>query len=525
MSSQDMAQLLLLAVLVVGLVGGAGAIALGVYRYNRNENWHRLEFLRKAVKEFEQDPEIWKALKILDFEEYRDYDTTYNGDRLIFRVTDQQLCNALATHNVRVRKQKEMDRLRHQHSLDDAAEKTYLIETTLRDWFNKMLNGLEHFGYLLESGMFGVEDLRPWMSYWIRLIADLEYRRAGSSRVYDQLYTYIHDCGFFGVLTLFERFGYRILRPPYHPQDFADLSKGLQEFDPKTALSLAKSSYLIYQDMSYVAEITQLWAVDMRTSFRYFNARDRNTQAFMIRTPQCMMLAFRGTQEMQDWRTNIQTRLNKFAITTQMEDLNEDHTPPKGQVHRGFQTAWTSIESDVIQQINRWNAESPAPLPLLITGHSLGGALATVAAASLVKQRFSVDGVYTFGQPRVGDIVFAAEIGLALRGKLFRFVNNNDIVPHIPPPFLPWNPLRLYVHLGQQYYFNAFGTMSSRPNSILRFLNFWLGLTRDAFEPGFSMVNDHRMEYYISRLQKVVDLQQRRDQLDQDNYSDNVLKK
>ena len=51
----------------IGLLGGAIAISFGVYRYNRNERWYRIEFLRKTVKEFEQDPEIWKALKTLDF--------------------------------------------------------------------------------------------------------------------------------------------------------------------------------------------------------------------------------------------------------------------------------------------------------------------------------------------------------------------------------------------------------------------------------------------------------------------------
>jgi hypothetical protein len=516
--------------IALGLIGGAIAISFGVYRYNQNERWYRIEFLRKAVKEFEQDPDIWKALKILDFEEYRDYELENGEEKIVFRVNNDLLCRALGTHEDRRTYQKEIDQLQQKvnaaeqgnsvdaETLEGYKKKLrqYHIETGLRDWFNKMLNGLEHFGYFVESGMFTADEIRPWMIYWLRLIADQEYKRQDASKFYDQLYTYIHRYGFSGVIKLFERFGYRILPTPYKESDFIDLSKGLQEFDLQTALSLAKATNLVYSDLSYIKEIcVRRWGVQDLENFRYLNNRERDTQAFMFKTKEFVIIAFRGSQEMQDWRTNARTRFEKFAIATSMEPLEEDTTPPIGQVHRGFQAAWQSVEEGVLKQLDIWGAGRKSDFPIFICGHSLGGALATVAAASLVKRgRKNIQGVYTFGQPRVGDLVFVNEIGRALKGKVFRFVNNNDIVPRVPPPFLPWNPTHIYIHLGTTFYFNAFGSLVKQPGWFYRRFDSLVGFTRAVFKQGLDAINDHRIEFYISNLEKALEVEKERQALE-----------
>lgn len=506
--------------LAIALGVGAIAISFGVYRYNRNEQWYRIEFLRKAVKEFEQDPEIWKALKILDFEEYRDYELKQNGKKIKFRVNNDLLCKALENHEVRKQRQKYIDDQKNAGTLDDKILEEYQIETEIRDWFNKMLNGLEHFGYFVESGMFTASEIRPWMIYWIRLIADRAYKRPDASKFYDQLYTYIHEYGFSGVIKLFESFSYRILPTPYDDADFADLSAGIKGFDLRTALSLAKASYLVYQDTEYVAEISEYrWGVtDLKKDFYYFNDDVRDTQAFIFRTKDAVILAFRGSQEMKDWQTNFSTQFNKFALRTTMEPLAEDVTPPRGMVHRGFQAGWDAVEDAVVRQLVDWKAGLKDGVPLFITGHSLGGALATVAAAALVKRGFrNIRGVYTFGQPRVGDLIFVAEIGLELKDKVFRFVNNNDVVPHVPPPYLPWNVFRIYTHLGPMLYFDARGKLCMTPNPIVRLIDFFVGIMRDSLEPGFDVVNDHRLEFYISNLKKALEVEQMKQKLEQKN--------
>jgi predicted lipase len=77
-----------------------------------------------------------------------------------------------------------------------------------------------------------------------------------------------------------------------------------------------------------------------------------------------------------------------------------------------------------------------------VCGHSLGGALATLLAASLAGRDVSS---YTFASPRVGDHLFSGRYDELLAGKTFRVENRFDLVPKLPPPF----PLP-YEHVGER---------------------------------------------------------------------------
>ncbi len=554
------------------LIGSA--LSWGAARYTRHQQWQRIEFLRQAVKEFESDPEIKKALKILDFEEYRDYqiDAPPGHETFSFRITDQVLCNALANHSHRTRRKHQLERYQAAQKasalatakqsidavanydakdvtkqntdspaeLDPVTLRQYQIETALRDWFNKLLNGLEHFGYFIESGLVTQKELRPWMNYWVKLIGDPTYRRPGASRFYDALYSYIHHSGFFGVQKLFERFGYRILPSPYQDNDLVALNLSADpelasSYSTRTALTLAKAAYLAYQDKQFVAEVVERWGSTLanhkskvsqwqklakpepvieeyqtpqlkqskyqfvRHNFRYFNNKGRDTQAYMFRTEQFMVLAFRGSQEPKDWLTNVTTQLRSFTI---FKDGASTLSSYKGRVHTGFFLSWAIIEQSVLSQISKWRAEAKAEQlpPLYVTGHSLGGALATMAAASLSDNGIEIAGVYTFGQPRVGDRTFASQLDKHISGRVFRFVNNNDIVPHVPPPFSVWNPTRLYGHVGIVKYFNSRGTIMPNHRMVDRLMDFGMGVGKGVIGAKFDLISDHSMEYYISHL-------------------------
>lgn len=68
---------------------------------------------------------------------------------------------------------------------------------------------------------------------------------------------------------------------------------------------------------------------------------------------------------------------------------------------------------------------------IIATGHSLGGAVATIAAANLRKAGFAVD-IYTFGAPRAGNAAFANFV-TQQAGAEFRVTHDNDPVPRLPP--------------------------------------------------------------------------------------------
>lgn len=127
-------------------------------------------------------------------------------------------------------------------------------------------------------------------------------------------------------------------------------------------------------------------------------------------------LVFRGTCGFEGWLSNFKAILTGWS--------------EGGSVHRGFKTdflgLWQKIES-ILCKID---------LPLYFTGHSLGGALAILAASM-----FPAKAVYTFGAPKTGDSVFADSLKNA---RIYRFENDRDIVTTVPPSAIPFD----FRHVG-----------------------------------------------------------------------------
>jgi len=102
-------------------------------------------------------------------------------------------------------------------------------------------------------------------------------------------------------------------------------------------------------------------------------------------------------------------------------------------VHQGFYNAYLSIARQVNLAAKSLLANCQH-CHIYVTGHSLGGAIATLAAADLYSLSPDLS-VYTFGSPRVGDLAFASYFDKIIPDT-FRVVHNQDLVPHIPQRFL-----------------------------------------------------------------------------------------
>ncbi len=143
--------------------------------------------------------------------------------------------------------------------------------------------------------------------------------------------------------------------------------------------------------------------------YRFFSGT--TTQAALIETIEdgdgaFAALVFRGTAgRLSSWLPNL--------------DMVACQWSTGGNVHRGFR----NILMDLLGPIA--SALEDVTKPLYYAGHSLGGALATLAASLR-----SPTAVYTFGAPRVGDAAFAQ----ALAGiSVFNIFNPKDIVTELPP--------------------------------------------------------------------------------------------
>lgn len=138
------------------------------------------------------------------------------------------------------------------------------------------------------------------------------------------------------------------------------------------------------------------------------------TQAILISSKKFGVLAFRGTEA-----TSIKDiKADAKATTTKCET--------EGKIHSGFDAAFKEVHLAIQNKLQ--NSDMLQNKPLFITGHSLGGALATIAAKKLSHQG-GVAACYTFGSPRVGDDEWIADIKTAV----YRVVNAADCVTMLPP--------------------------------------------------------------------------------------------
>lgn len=127
-------------------------------------------------------------------------------------------------------------------------------------------------------------------------------------------------------------------------------------------------------------------------------------------------LAFRGTEprSFRDIRTDVRARLNPVVVGDQTIEF---HTGYHEEVVRVFPRIDPYLKRTPHQQ-------------LIVTGHSLGGALAIVFTRL---HAASVNGAcYTFGAPPVGAI----EVQEGLKTPVYEIANELDIVPNLPNPWL-----------------------------------------------------------------------------------------
>ncbi|HEX6861866.1 MAG TPA: lipase family protein, partial [Thermoanaerobaculia bacterium] len=163
-----------------------------------------------------------------------------------------------------------------------------------------------------------------------------------------------------------------------------------------------------------------------------------STEAVAVQGDGFAAIAFRGTQVFLPGRDPL-TLLGEIAediLTDVCIPLVRARKPARGRVHRGFRNALDEIWKPLEQLVDRLRKEDRA---LWLTGLSLGGALAILAASRLP----GIQGVYAFGAPLVGDGEFRANLPV----RPVRFVHGSDLVTRVPviapnlPPRMQWKGL------------------------------------------------------------------------------------
>lgn len=197
------------------------------------------------------------------------------------------------------------------------------------------------------------------------------------------------------------------------------------------------------------------------------------------------ILCFRGTKKLRQWMMNALFRPHTW------ERFRKPHESDAAFVHSGFyvffKRAWPLLEEELEQ----------CPRPWIFTGHSLGGALATIAAVVA-----EPDSLYTFGSPKPGNPAFAALMPETVR--FHRITNRDDIVPWLPLPDEKMEEKQFH-HGGQHFWLNEAGTIvagSPDPQSPDARLPFSLEFAPDKLKQPPTWIQDHLIGQYCRRLRK-----------------------
>jgi hypothetical protein len=226
-----------------------------------------------------------------------------------------------------------------------------------------------------------------------------------------------------------------------------------------------------------------------------------DTEALVIAEGNCISIAFRGSCNLRDWIQDFKARIEHPRIRLVAYDGRA------AEIHQGFMEDVDSITVDLIAALcdigapasstaaGSGRAVLEAGVPIFVTGHSKGGGEAIDFALELQRQGLPIAGVYTFGQPRVGNRAFANLYDETLYEETYRIVNQNDIVPRLP------GALTGYKHCGQEMFLPVGGGWCENPSLAELLLSDALGLWGAYRHETDVLVADHLISAYQTRIQ------------------------
>ncbi len=176
--------------------------------------------------------------------------------------------------------------------------------------------------------------------------------------------------------------------------------------DPKNAAFLVHLSKLAYDLPKVDLQINE------RQTYKFDYGSIRGLVVDYAKENLCVVV-FAGSATYADWISNLDFRL----VDT-----------PIGNIHHGFYKSYLKIPWQYFLML----LEKFAGYLFIFAGHSRGGAFAAIAAAHLALNQIRIEGVCTFGQPKVGGSKWARFI-TKHDIKIVRYVHRRDIVPSLPP--------------------------------------------------------------------------------------------
>lgn len=260
----------------------------------------------------------------------------------------------------------------------------------------------------------------------------------------------------------------------------------------ETTLSLVHASAAVYQSDPTLYVHWPMLDLELVSTFptEEFTADEDlgSTNGFVARNAEHLVIAFRGSDDVLDLAVNL---------AAAQDDTQEEY---QGAVHRGFMRALEGVWIELRHLIDSHHTEGQS---VWITGHSLGGALATLTAKRLAQFMDPVHCI-TFGQPRVGDPEFFENYKV----KHHRYVNELDVIPKLPPRGV----FTRYWHVGREERMDAAGNIQSGEGDTSLLEDLFFGRLASSFDLTSSDnesfldelirrgLEDHSIQMYVQRV-------------------------
>ncbi|PWY73008.1 mono and diacylglycerol lipase [Aspergillus heteromorphus CBS 117.55] len=168
-------------------------------------------------------------------------------------------------------------------------------------------------------------------------------------------------------------------------------------------------------------------------------------------THKAIVLAFRGSYSVRNW----------------LADATFIYTNPNlcsgCEAELGFWSSWINVRANITTALAETVTQYP-DYSLVVVGHSLGAAVATLAAADLREQGY-VATLYAFASPRVANPTLAKYITNQNKGANFRFTHTTDPVPNLPLQLMG------YAHVSPEYHITAPNNATVNASAVVVYQN------------------------------------------------------
>ena len=178
-------------------------------------------------------------------------------------------------------------------------------------------------------------------------------------------------------------------------------------------------------DSAFRASFTEKFASYGIQNFSFINNDTTSTNLVVMSDSSKIIVIFRGSETNGGFLNTKKDWLLTDAKCKMIPISAFKNT----YVHSGFWKSYVSVEDTLLKTIRLHQNNQQK---ILITGHSLGGALAVLAALDFSLHQLQPFGVYTYANPRVGGERFA-EYYEQQQIPTYRYVNKNDLIPMLPP--------------------------------------------------------------------------------------------